>query len=193
MFRRSKSTEDAPPPQVKPVGKGHPTPTRKEAEAAARARAKTPRTRKEQAAAQRRQRSESSQKVRHAMKTGDERFLPPRDKGPVKRFIRDFVDARFSFIDLLLPVLLITMVMSYAGSVRMAGYANSVLLGALALVLVEMVMLRFRLRRELARRFPNEPTKGTTYYAIMRALQMKFLRLPKPRVKIGQQLPEDYR
>ncbi len=54
-------------------------------------------------------------------------------------------------------------------------------------------MLRFRLRRQLAARFPDEPVKGTTYYAVTRAMQMKFMRLPKPKVKIGQELPEHYR
>ena len=39
---------------------------------------------------------------------------------------------------------------------------------------------------------PTSP-KGTTYYAVMRSLQMKFMRLPKPQVKIGQELPEHYR
>jgi hypothetical protein len=56
-----------------------------------------------------------------------------------------------------------------------------------------MFMLRRKLRRELTRRFPDEPLKGTTYYAITRALQMKFMRLPKSKVKIGQELPEHYR
>ena len=45
----------------------------------------------------------------------------------------------------------------------------------------------------LARRFPDEPTKGTTLYAVMRSMQMKFMRLPKPQVKIGEKLPEHYR
>ena len=63
----------------------------------------------------------------------------------------------------------------------------------LLLVLVDMTMLRFRLRRELTRRFPDEPVKGTTYYAVMRALQMKFMRLPKAQVKLGQELPAHYR
>ena len=53
--------------------------------------------------------------------------------------------------------------------------------------------MRRRLRRELRRRFPDENLKGTTYYAIMRSLQMKFMRLPKAKVKIGQELPEHYR
>ena len=58
---------------------------------------------------------------------------------------------------------------------------------------LDLVVMRFRLRRELARRFPEEPLKGTTYYAVMRSLQMKFMRLPKAKVKIGAQLPDDYR
>jgi acetyl esterase/lipase len=54
-------------------------------------------------------------------------------------------------------------------------------------------LLRYRLRRQLAARFPDESTKGTTYYAVTRAMQMKFMRLPKPKLKIGQELPEHYR
>ena len=59
--------------------------------------------------------------------------------------------------------------------------------------MVDLVLLRFRLRRELAKRFPEEPTKGTTYYAVTRAMQMKFMRLPKSQVRIGQTLPDRYR
>jgi hypothetical protein len=193
LFRRSK-TDAAPPTTVeKADGKGRPTPSRKEAEAAARARAKAPRTRKEQAAAQRSARGESSRQMRQAMKTGDERYLPTRDKGPVKRFIRDWIDSRFSFVELLVPLLILTMVLGYSGNARLMGIGNGLMFGIILLVVVDIFMLRFRLRRELARRFPDAPTKGTTYYAVMRSLQMKFMRMPKPQVKIGQQLPDTYR
>jgi hypothetical protein len=192
LFRRTKSEPEA-PTVAKPGGKGRPTPSRKEAEALARQRAKTPRTRKEMAAAQRMARSESSQKVRAAMKSGDERYLPARDKGPVRRFIRDFVDSRFSFVELMIPLLVVTIVLGYSGSTRLVGIGNTIMFGTLLLVTLDLVVMRFRLRRELARRFPGESLKGTTYYAIMRSLQMKFMRLPKPQVKIGQRLPEHYR
>lgn len=195
MFRRSKSETIVSPAPVptKVGGKGRPTPSRKEAEAAARARAKVPRTRKEMARAQREARTESSQRVRAAMKAGDERYYLPRDRGPVRRFVRDFVDTRFSIIELMIPLLIVTMVLGYSGNERLAGIGNTVLLGTLLLVVLDMVFLRFRLRRELARRFPDESTKGTTYYAVTRAMQMKFMRLPKAQVKIGQALPEHYR
>lgn len=194
MFRRSKS-ETAPTPAVpeKVGGKGRPTPTRKEAEAAAKARAKVPRTRKEQAAAQRATRSESSKTVRQAMRDGDERYYPARDRGPKRRFVRDFVDCRFSLIELVIPLLLVTMLLGYSGNTTMREWGNTLLLLTVLLVVFDMIWLRFRLRRELARRFPDESHKGLTWYAVSRAMQMKFMRLPKAQVRIGQQLPEQYK
>jgi len=200
LFRRSKT--DTPDPTADPTadqarskngGKGRPTPSRREAEAAAKARAKAPRTRKEQARAQRATRAESSQQVRAAMKAGDERYYMPRDQGRVRRFIRDFVDSRFSFIELMVPLLVVTMILGYSGNAQLASIGNTVLMGTILIVIGDMLYLRFRLRRELARRFPDEPLKGTTYYAVTRALQMKFMRLPKAKVKIGQKLPEQYK
>ena len=199
MFRRSQSDTDSAPPSVTHAqpgstpGKGRPTPSRKEAEAAARARAKVPRTRKEQMAQQRLARSESSRKVRDAMKSGDERYFLPRDKGPVRRFCRDFVDSRLSVLELMIPLLLLAMVLGYSGQPRLVGISSTLTLGTMLLMLVDIVRLRFKLRRELTRRFPDDSLKGTTYYALTRAVQMKFMRMPKARVKIGEQLPETYR
>ena len=198
MFRRR---ESAPEVQASPAAgvaerpgaKGRPTPTRKEAEAAARARAKVPRTRKEQLAAQRAARGESSARMREAMKTGDERYLPARDRGPVRRFIRDFVDSRFTLIELMVPILIISMVLGYSGNPTMMRAGNTLLFATLVLILMDAVFLRFRLRRELARRFPDESQKGTTLYAVMRSMQMRFMRLPKAQARIGQPLPEHYR
>ena len=194
MFRRTRQEVATPPlEETQSTGKGRPTPSRKEAEAAAKARAKPPRTRKEQAAAQRSTRGESSQRVRQGMRNGEEKYLLPRDKGPVRRFIRDFVDSRISFVEFLIPLLIITMVLGYSGNDAARGWGNAILMGTVLLVIVDMFSLRRRLRKQLAARFPEEPVKGTTYYAITRALQMKFMRLPKAKVKIGQDLPESYR
>jgi hypothetical protein len=193
VFRRkSQDTELAEQP-TKVGGKGRPTPTRKEAEAAARARAKVPRTRKEMAQAQRQNKTESSKQVRAAMKSGDERYLLARDKGPVRRFIRDYVDSRFSFVELMIPILIVTMVLGYSGNSQLATIGNTLLFGMLLLVVLDLVLLRRRIRKQLAVRFPDESVKGTTYYAVTRSLQMKFMRMPKPKVKIGQELPEHYR
>lgn len=193
MFRRTKQPVATPPEApVKTTGKGRPTPSRKEAEAAARERAKAPRTRRERAAARRGGR-ENSARIRQGMREGDEKYLLPRDKGPVRRFIRDFVDSRFSLIELVIPLLILTMVFGYSGSTTLRSVGNTIMLATVLGVVLDMFMLRYRLRRQLAARFPDAPVKGTTYYAITRAMQMRFMRLPKPKVKIGQTLPEHHR
>lgn len=194
MFKRTKSpvVEEQTAP-VKPGGKGRPTPTRKEAEAAARARAKGPRDRRALTKKQREYRAEESRKIREAMKSGDERYFLARDRGPVRRFIRDYVDVRFSIVEMVIPLMIIGLILGYTGSPALVQASSLVLLATVLFVIVDMVLLRWRLRRELRRRFPEEPLKGTTYYALTRAMQMKFMRLPKPRVKIGQALPEDYK
>jgi hypothetical protein len=194
LFRRTKSSPEETAVLPKPGGKGRPTPSRKEAEAAARERAKLPRDRKALARRQRELRSESSRQVRQAMRTGDEKHLPPRDQGPVKRFVRDFVDSRIGFSELLAPLLIVIMVLGYgaAGSAGMA-LANSLWMTTILLVAADILWLRFRVRRQVAERFPDESLKGVTWYAVMRAINLRFLRMPKPQVKIGATLPDTYR
>ncbi len=205
MFRRRTSSETptapstgAPGPLTEPgpagsARKGRPTPTRKEAEAAARERAKVPRGRKEVAAAQRKSRQENASKARVAMKNGDERHLLPRDQGPVRRFVRDFVDSRLAFLEVVLPVVLITTVLTYSGQPALVRIGSSVMVAVLLLIVVDVLLLRLRLGRELSRRFPETSTKGTTWYAVSRSMQMRFMRLPKSKVKVGERLPERYR
>jgi len=192
--RKPQSTQPVAETQVtiKEGGKGRPTPSRKEAEAARKARLKGTAPRSKSAA--RAQRAESSAKMREAMRTGDERYLPARDRGPVKRFVRDWIDSRFTVAEIVLPVLIVAMVMGYVGSTQLALIGEGVVLVVIVVVAINLVLLRIGLRRELKRRFPDQaPWRGTTYYAVMRAMQLRFLRLPKPQVKIGAELPKTYR
>ena len=193
MFKRNKTAPTTEPVVItKPGGKGRPTPTRKEAEAAAKARAKVPRDRKELARKQREYRTEESKKIRQGMKAGDERYFLPRDQGPMRRFIRDYVDVRFSIVEMVIPLMIMGLILGYAGSSALSQASSIVLLATVLFVTADMFILRFKVRRELKRRWPDASYKGTTYYALSRAMQMKFMRLPKARVKIGQALPEDY-
>jgi hypothetical protein len=93
----------------------------------------------------------------------------------------------------MLPVMVVLLLFGYVGTRGMATFANAALPALLLVVVVDGFRLRWKLRRELARRFPDESTQGTTMYAVMRALQVRFLRQPKPQVKMGQVLPERYR
>jgi hypothetical protein len=200
LFRRTKSE----PGQAQPAGaditpgvqkKGRPTPSRREAEAANKAKAKVPRTRKEAAAARRRSRTEASSRMREALHTGDDRYLPARDQGPARRFIRDYVDSSLMVLELLLPLMVVLLVLGWIGGRGAAAFSNIALLGMILVILVETIRLRFALRRELARRFPDDPSaaSGATMYAVMRALQVRFWRKPDRQVRVGQRLPERYR
>ena len=187
MFRRTSKTETPQPetPEKGPGAKGRPTPTRREAEAAARERAKAPMDKKAAQKVLRERRVESNAKVREGMRTGDERYLPNRDKGPVKRFIRDYVDARLSIAEFLLPVLIVIMVMQYSSNTRAIQIGSALMTTTLLVVAVDTSWLLFRIKRALRAKFPDESMKGTTFYTVMRVLQLRFMRMPKPQVKIG--------
>jgi len=191
LFRRSKSDESATAASSLPLkegGKGRPTPTRKEAEAAAKARAKAPMDKKAARQVLREQRTSQNAKMREGLRTGEERYLPARDQGKVKKFTRDFVDARISMAEFLLPLLVVIMVMQAFSP----ALANGLWSATILVVLLDTVFMVFRLKRELRTRFPDESHKGVTSYAVLRALQMRWLRLPKRQVKIGQRLPDRY-
>ena len=189
MFRRTeKSAASAEPSAAETTtsGKGRPTPTRKEAEAAARERARAGMDKKAAQKVLRERRADTNRKMREGMKAGDEKFLPARDQGPVRRFIRDWVDSRISVAEFLLPLLLAILFMSSIGSKTLQSWSSGVWAATIMLLLVDTIWIRFRLRRDLKARFPDENLRGSTFYAFVRMLQLRFMRLPKPQVKIGQ-------
>jgi hypothetical protein len=189
LFRRTKPDETADQTTtLKEGGKGRPTPSRREAEAAARARAKAGMDKKAAAKMLRERRTDQNAKMRQGLRTGEEKYLPARDQGPVKRFVRDYIDARICMAEFLLPLLIVIMVtQAFAKALSNGLWSATVLL-----VLLDTLLLMFRLKRELKRRFPEQSTKGTTTYALLRSMQLRWLRLPKPQVKVGQKLPERY-
>jgi hypothetical protein len=187
VFRRS-SKSDTPAPETVdkgPGAKGRPTPTRKEAEAAARQRAKGATDKKAAQRLQRERRAEQNAQIREGMKTGNERYLPARDKGPVKRFIRDFVDARLTVVEFLLPLLLVIWVLQAFGTPAMKAFSSALWTTSILVVAVDLIWLMVRLRRAIAKELPGESTRGTTTYTLMRVVQIRPLRQPKPRVRIG--------
>ena len=166
-------------------GKGRPTPSRKEAEAAARERARAAIDKKAAKKLLREKRLESNRRMREGMKAGEEKFLPARDQGPVRRFVRDWVDARLSVAEFLLPLLIVIMVLQSSGSSSMQTLSSYIWAVMILLLIVDTVWIRFKLRRDLKARFPDEDLRGTTFYAFIRILQLRFMRLPKPAVKLG--------
>src|SRR5919112_1481286 len=168
------------------TGKGAPTPTRK-AQEAARRRPLVPADRKASKAAERQAIQDQRQKMRQALDTGDEKFLPLRDKGPQKRFARDFVDARFSLGEYLMFGALVFVLVSLVvpASSDMMIYVLGGFWVMFLAVFVDVFILSRKLRKRLAEKF-GEVERGTVWYGSMRSLQFRKLRLPKPQVKRGE-------
>ncbi|MEK2488716.1 DUF3043 domain-containing protein [Kitasatospora purpeofusca] len=170
-------------PQAK---KGRPTPKRSEAETNRRTRVTVPKDRKE-ASRQARERMRSErEKQRQALMDGDERHLPARDKGPVRKFTRDYVDARWSLAEFFLPAAVLILVLSIIKVPALQKLSTLLFLLFFVLVILDFVRLGFGLRKQLAERFAGQNTRGAVAYGLMRILQMRRLRLPKPQVRRGE-------
>lgn len=174
-------------------GKGRATPSRKEAEAARKKQMKTPVSRKEQTKKQKEARNIARGRTREAMRSGgDDKYLPLREQGPVRRFCRDYVDHRFNMAEVLLPILIVILLFSFVNR-PWASIAVLVLWTSTILVtIIDEVFLVRGLRKELRARFEPGDTRGCLPYAVLRTTQLRRFRMPKPQVKRGEKLKERY-
>ncbi len=214
MFRRSSAgategqaqgSQGAQTPEVptktKPpaeAGKGRPTPKRSEAEAG-RYRSITggstggrgPAGSKSGAGRRKltpdekdRERAERNKRVA-AMRRGEEWALGPRDRGPLKKLARDYVDAHRRPSEFYMYALIILLVALLSRNVTLSNYVSPLVVALIAVIVVDGFLIRRALRKLAAERFPNESTRGLTTYAVMRALQIRRFRTPAPRLRPG--------
>jgi hypothetical protein len=185
MFGRGKSGSAVEAPEERPGAKNRPTTKRSVAQARNR-RPLVPDDRKTAGRGSREQMREQRIKTRQAMLNGDERYLPARDQGPQKRFVRDFVDARWNFGEVLLPVLVIVLVISFTRIQQATVFAFILMYGLVLLVFLDCMWMLTRLRRALRDRF-GAAQRGLGLYAILRSAQIRRWRMPRPMVTRGQQ------
>ncbi len=179
-------TEEQTAARLKQQGKGAPTPTRREQEAA-RKRPLVPTDRKEAARTARQKQAEAREKARVGMAAGDERYLTARDRGPQRRFVRDYVDARFSIGEFLIPVMLLVIVLTFLPWAEAQAYGLIALWGFFLIAVIDCIVLGFLVRKRIGEKFgASKIERGLRWYAAMRALQLRIMRLPKPQVKRGQ-------
>lgn len=172
-------------PESTTVGKGRPTPTRREREAANQRPLVA--SGKEAQKAQRARLAEQRDRARVGLANGEERFLPDRDKGPQRKFIRDHVDARFSVGEAMIPIMVVVILLTLVQSAVVQSAVLLVLWGFFALAVVDCLIVGRSVNRKLAAKYGTENLrKGNRWYAAMRAMQLKPMRLPKPQVKRGE-------
>ena len=174
-------------------GKGHATPRRKQAEAANK-RPLVPAGRtgnsKSVRAAERAAAKVRREQEYQAMVTGDDRHLPARDRGPVRRFVRDYIDARRTMLEYMLPGVLGFLVVQILAQ-RVSSYAYLAVLIAFYLfviaTIVDVVLMWRRLRKRLIAKFgPATSMQGLMLYTVSRSSQIRRTRMPRPQVKRGE-------
>ena len=187
MFKRRTPEAPANPPQVvKPGGKGRPTPKRSEAEKRRRQPITAPSSRKEAYKKVRERQASERVKARAGMAKGDEKYLLKRDKGPVRKLARDYVDSRRTVGSYLMYAMFAIVMLSLLpipAARLLVLFAPPVLL---VVVFAEGLLLSRGIKRLAAERHPDEDVKGVGLYAAMRAMQIRRLRVPGPQVKVGE-------
>jgi hypothetical protein len=192
VFRRRTPPEtaaaDETAEQAKPQGKGRPTPKRSEAEKRRRQPITAPKTRKEAYRRVRERQSGDRAKARAGMARGEDKYLPKRDRGPVRKLARDYVDSRRTVGSYLMYVLLGALLSSIVPVVifKLLSFFIPPLL--VAVLLVEGVLISRKVNRLAAERYPNEDRRGVGFYAAMRGMQIRRLRIPNAQVKIGDEI-----
>ncbi|GAA2993008.1 hypothetical protein JOD63_001541 [Microbacterium terrae] len=168
-----------------PLGKGRPTPSRSEQEAA-RKRPLVPDT-KEAKARAKADLAAQREKARVGMANGDQKYLPARDQGPQRKFVRDFVDSGLHLGEAVMPAMVVVILMTFVPNAAVQYFSFVGLWIFILFVIGDMVITSIRVKRAARAKFgADRLEKGLGWYASMRSVQMRFLRLPKPQVKIGQ-------
>lgn len=171
------------------AGKGRPTPKRRDAQRSRQLRAKPPANRREAARLDRERRRLDRESNRKGLLAGDEKALPARDRGPVRRFARDFVDSRRSAGEYFLYIAFLIVGLSLVRVDAVRAVGTLLMIALVGVIVVDSWWLAHRLRRLLPEKFPKEDTSGVVTYAVLRSTQLRRLRLPPPQVQRGQRLP----
>jgi hypothetical protein len=167
-------------------GKGRPTPKRSE-KVKRKVPVKAPQTRKEAYALARANAKQRRGQLKTAYASGDDKVLPARDRGPVKAYVRDFVDSRRNAGTLFLPGAVVILVCYLlGGAIPAVAVLGTVLWAAMiAAIILDSSTLARSIKHAVRSRFPGEPTRGLGRYGVLRALQIRRFRLPPPRVRRG--------
>jgi hypothetical protein len=168
---------------VRASGKGRPTPKRNEAQGRRTGPPPPPpTTRKEAYKRMRAQQASRRSESRHGAARGDDSYLPARDRGPVRRLVRDIVDTRRKVGSYFLVIAGVALIGTVYPSVVVKGYASFLLFGFFLLLIVDSFLLGRRITKTVTQRFPDAPRRGLVWYGISRSTMIRRWRFPKPDV-----------
>ncbi|RBY95544.1 DUF3043 domain-containing protein [Blastococcus sp. TF02-8] len=168
-------------------GKGRPTPKRAEAQGRRQGPPPPPPTTRKEAYQRLREQNAAR---RQGAARGDEAYLPARDRGPVRKLVRDVVDSRRNIGSLFLAVAAVALVGTFVPSLAVKSYSTFVLLGFFVLLVIDSVVLGRKIRAAVTSRFPDgkHTMRGLVWYGISRSTMIRRWRFPKPEVELGAQV-----
>ncbi|KDN20842.1 DUF3043 domain-containing protein [Amycolatopsis rifamycinica] len=184
-------------------GKGKATPKRREAEAKRRGPVAPPPTTMREAMKRNKElrkanpqskedRRAAAKARRDAMMRGDDKALLPRDRGPVKRYVRDLVDSRRNLLGLFMPLAIVVFLALLVPLPQVQSYITLLCTAMLLVMAIEGFVNGRKIAKLVREKFPKEPVNGRSigWYAFVRASQIRRLRMPKPRLKPGDPIPD---
>ena len=148
-------------------------------------------SRKEQVAARRRPIVGADRGAAKTADREDEKYLPIVDKGPQRRYIRDYIDARRNLGDIMLILLIVFLVASWVVSgfgVAAAPVYYGTMYGMYALMLLWVIdywLMWRKLKQMVIAKF-GEVQRGSGMYAFNRVMMIRRMRRPYPLVKYGE-------
>ncbi|KAB1660120.1 DUF3043 domain-containing protein [Pseudoclavibacter chungangensis] len=170
------------------TGKKGPTPSRREREAANR-RPLVPEDRKQAKREMQAQMRAKQAEAREGMARGDDRYLRPTERGPQKRFLRDYIDARFSLGEFLLPLMFLVIFATFLPSQQAGIWAMAFIWVFLAIAIAEALIVANVIKRKITAVVgASNVEKGIILGTITRIMQLRPLRMPKARVKRGEKI-----
>lgn len=195
---------EPPPPSGTTAPKGRPTPKRNESakrrgpvapaplttgEARKRRKEMRATMTKEERQAEKQRRRAALATRRERMMAGEEAFMLPRDRGPVRRYIRDIVDSRRNLLGLFMPAGLTLIFMSMAIP-RLQLVMPLAMLMMMLIMVLDAIFLARKANRAVDAKFPDNTDSHFKLgmYAVGRASQLRRMRAPRPQVSLGDKV-----
>ncbi len=128
---------------------------------------------------------------REKMMAGEDAYLLPRDKGPVRRYVRDIVDSRRNVLGLFMPSALgLIFVMLAVPSVQVQRLLSPAMLVLVLIMVIDGFFIGRKVNRKVDEKFPNNTESGWKlgFYAASRASQLRRMRAPRPQVNRGDKV-----
>ncbi|WNI12596.1 DUF3043 domain-containing protein [Corynebacterium sp. Z-1] len=142
---------------------------------------------------QRDERRASNREMQARMDQGDERYLMDRDKGEVRRYVRDWIDSRYFINNWVMPIALVILVLTFLvsfASPQVAKIITFISMAFMLTIIAEGFIIGRSANKAVRAKFPDTDETGFPLgmYAFSRATQPRKWRTPKPQVAAGSKV-----